>query len=107
MAENVREFFDTLTQRASIGGDTSATYQFIIRGSGDWHVSLDGGRLAVTEGRAKADVTIECDTEDFLRMVHGEQNWFTTFLRGAMKLKGDYSKAYAVTEVMSGSRSSL
>lgn len=106
MVENVQQFFDDLAQRESIASlsDTNAKFQFVIRSAGDWHVSVDEGIVTVTEGRAKADVTIDCGAEDFLRMLRGEQNWFTTFLRGAMKLKGDYTKAYTVTEVMAAVR---
>ena len=96
MAENARQFFETLEARA---GDSSkaaclnATYLFDIDGDGKWIVRVENGQVSVQEGQGDADTTISASEETFMRIVDGEQNATSAFMMGKLKVSGDLSNA--------------
>ena len=96
MAENARQFFETLEARA---GDSSkaaglnATYLFDIDGAGKWIVRVENGQVSVQEGQGDADTTISASEETFMRIVDGEQNATSAFMMGKLKVSGDLSNA--------------
>ncbi len=96
MAENARQFFETLEARA---GDSSkaaglnATYLFDIDGAGKWIVRVENGQVSVQEGQGDADTTISASEETFMRIVDGEQNATSAFMMGKLKVSGDLTNA--------------
>ena len=96
MAENARQFFETLEARA---GDSSkaaglnATYLFDIDGAGKWIVRVENGQVSVREGQGDADTTISASEETFMRIVDGEQNATSAFMMGKLKVSGDLTNA--------------
>jgi len=96
VAENARQFFETLEARA---GDSSkaaglnATYLFEIDGAGKWIVRVENGQVSVQEGQGDADTTISASEETFMRIVDGEQNATSAFMMGKLKVSGDLSNA--------------
>jgi putative sterol carrier protein len=95
MAEDVREFFDTLSSRAdsSKTAGMSNSYVFDIEGAGQWKVDVDDGTVTVTEGGGDADVTISSSEETFQKIIAGEQNPTSAYMTGKLKIKGDMGAA--------------
>jgi len=91
-----KEFFDTLPEHADpariAGIDNS--YVFDVDGEGRWLVELRDGKLTVTDGwTGGGDVVIKTSGETFDRLVSGEQNPMTAYMRGKIKIDGDLSAA--------------
>ncbi|TML88248.1 MAG: SCP2 sterol-binding domain-containing protein [Actinobacteria bacterium] len=95
MAEDVRQFFDTLASRAdsSKTAGMSNSYVFDIEGVGQWKVDVDDGTVTVTEGAGDADVTISTSEEMFQKIIAGEQNPTSAYMTGKLKIKGDMGAA--------------
>ena len=96
MAENARQFFETLEARAghsSKAAGLNATYLFDIDGAGKWIVRVENGQVSVQEGQGDADTTISASEETFMRIVDGEQNATSAFMMGKLKVSGDLSNA--------------
>ena len=95
MADSAKEFFEALPGRV----DTSKTagmnnsYLFDVEGAGTWFVSVDDGRVSVTEGAGEADCTISTSEENFQKMVSGDLNPTTAYMTGKLKIKGDMGAA--------------
>lgn len=99
MAENAREFFETLETRASESTKAAgldATYLFDIDGAGKWIVRVENGKVSVHEGAGEADeadTTISASEDTFVKIVNGEQNATSAFMTGKLKVSGDLSNA--------------
>ena len=96
MADSVREFFEGLESRVdeSKTAGMNNSYRFDVEGAGVWNVSVDDGRVSVSEdGGADADCTISTSEENFLSMIRGEQNPTTAYMTGKLKIKGDMGAA--------------
>ena len=95
MAESVQEFFQNLESRADpakTAGMTSS-YVFDIDGAGKWTVSVDDGKVNVTEGGENADAVITTSEETFQKIISGEQNPTSAYMTGKLKVKGDMGAA--------------
>jgi putative sterol carrier protein len=93
---SAREFFETLETRVdqSRTAGMNNTYLFDIDGAGKWTVSLDDGKVSVTEGEAgDPDCTITSSQENFERIVAGELNPTSAYMTGKLKVKGDMGAA--------------
>jgi putative sterol carrier protein len=93
---SAREFFETLESRVdqSRTAGMNNTYLFDIEGAGKWTVSLDDGKVSVTEGEAgDPDCTITSSQENFERIVAGELNPTSAYMTGKLKVKGDMGAA--------------
>jgi hypothetical protein len=69
VAENAREFFETLEARSagsSKATGLNATYLFDIDGAGKWIVRVENGKVSVHEGEGEADTTISASADTFL-----------------------------------------
>ena len=91
----VREFFEGLESRADAlktAGMTNS-YLFDIEGAGKWTVSVDDGKVSVTEGGENADAVITTSEETFEKIVSGEQNPTSAYMTGKLKVKGDMGAA--------------
>jgi putative sterol carrier protein len=98
-----KEFFDTLPTRADeskLAGMTNS-YLFDIEGEGQWHVVVQDGKLAVTEGGGDADATITTSAEVFDKIIAGEQNATTAYMTGKLKIKGDMGAAMKLQKLFS------
>jgi len=93
---SVKEFFDGLPARIEPGrtAGVNNTYVFDIAGAGVWTVAVRDGSVDVSEGDSgQGDVTISSSAENFERIVSGEQNPTTAYMRGKIKVKGDMGAA--------------
>jgi putative sterol carrier protein len=90
-----REFFDTLESRADASKTAGMTnsYLFDIEGAGKWTVSVDDGKVSVTEGGEDADAVITTSEATFEKIVSGEQNPTSAYMTGKLKVKGDMGAA--------------
>jgi putative sterol carrier protein len=96
-----REFFETLEARADpskIAG-IDHTYLFDIEGEGQWLVAVMNGTVQVTEGPAKADVTISASGEVFDRIAAGTQSPVLAYMTGKLKISGDTSAALKLQKI--------
>jgi putative sterol carrier protein len=95
MADNVREFFETLESKADPSKTAGMTnsYVFDVEGAGQWKVDVADGTIKVTEGGGDADVAITTTEETFQRILSGEQNPTTAYMTGKLKVKGDMGAA--------------
>jgi putative sterol carrier protein len=91
----VQEFFDTLETRADASKTAGMTnsYLFDIEGAGKWTVSVDDGKVNVSEGGENADAVISTSQETFEKIVAGEQNPTSAYMTGKLKVKGDMGAA--------------
>jgi putative sterol carrier protein len=91
----VREFFESLESRADASKTAGMTnsYLFDIDGAGKWTVSVDDGKVSVTEGGENADAVITTSEETFEKIVSGEQNPTSAYMTGKLKVKGDMGAA--------------
>jgi putative sterol carrier protein len=90
-----KEFFDSLEGRtdASRTAGMTNSYLFDIEGAGKWTVSVDDGKVSVTEGGEDADAVITASEETFEKIVSGEQNPTSAYMTGKLKVKGDMGAA--------------
>jgi putative sterol carrier protein len=87
------EFFEKLTATPhSLLHDVSATLRVDIEQNGEsqrWHVTIDHGRITVTQRNAPADATMRTDPALFDQIITGEANALTAALRGRLRIDGD------------------
>ena len=93
--DDPREFFETLSSRVdeSKAKGMTASYKFVIDGSGTWLVDVDDGKVSVDEGDGEADCTISTSAETFKKIANGEQNPTAAYMSGKLKVKGDMGQA--------------
>jgi putative sterol carrier protein len=92
---SVQEFFEGLPSRVSadrIEGMNN-TYVFDIDGAGTWTVAIADGTIDVREGAEDADCTFSASSENFEKIIAGEQNPTTAYMTGKLKIKGDMGAA--------------
>lgn len=87
------EFFEKLTATPhSLLHDVNATIRIDIEQNGQsqrWHVTVDHGRITVTQRNAPADATMRTDPALFDQIITGEANALTAALRGRLRIDGD------------------
>ena len=96
-----REFFEGLEARADpakIEG-IDHTYLFDVEGEGEWLVAVIDGTVRVTEGPAKADVTISVSGEVFDRIAAGTQSPVMAYMTGKLKISGDTAAALKLQKI--------
>jgi putative sterol carrier protein len=92
---SAREFFESLETRVD-GSKTAGmnnSYLFDIDGAGKWHVSVQDGKVSVSEGEQEADAVISASEETFEKLVSGDQNPTSAYMTGKLKVKGDMGAA--------------
>jgi putative sterol carrier protein len=92
---SAREFFEGLEARVE-GSKTAGmnnSYLFDIDGAGKWHVSVQDGKVSVSEGEQEADAVISASEETFEKLVSGDQNPTSAYMTGKLKVKGDMGAA--------------
>jgi putative sterol carrier protein len=92
---SARDFFESLEGRVdqSKTAGMSNSYLFDIDGAGKWFVSVEDGKVNVTEGEHDADAVITASEETFNKLVSGEQNPTSAYMTGKLKVKGDMGAA--------------
>jgi len=87
------EFFEKLQATPhSLLHDIDATLRIDIEQNGEsqrWHVTIDHGRITVTQRNAPADATMRTDPALFDQIITGEANALTAALRGRLRIDGD------------------
>src|SRR5262245_9032250 len=91
MSDDTRTFFEEVADARYLPqlAETKGSYQFNIQGAGSWSVLVDRGAVVVTERVSDADCTMGMSSDDFARVVHGEQNPTTALLQGKVQIAGD------------------
>src|SRR5260221_14087765 len=99
---DAKEFFDSLPARAngSHAADFDASYVFVIDGAGTWTVTVDGGKVSVSEGDHGGECTFETSDKTFERIVEGKQNPLTAYMTGKLKVKGDGGAAMKLKNLL-------
>jgi putative sterol carrier protein len=93
---SAREYFETLESQVdpSRTAGMNNTYLFDIEGAGQWTVTLDDGKVSVTEGATgDPDCTITSSEQNFERIVGGDLNPTSAYMTGKLKVKGDMGAA--------------
>lgn len=72
------------------------TFQFVVKGDGNWHLAIDHGNLDLFEGQRTADCTILLDDSDLSEIINGRRNFVTAFLQGRSEVKGDRALAAGI-----------
>jgi putative sterol carrier protein len=90
-----RQFFESLEARVDPSrlAGINQSYLFDIDGAGRWLVDIRDGKLSVSEGGERADVTIRATRETFERVVEGRQSATTAYMTGKIKVDGDLGAA--------------
>jgi len=101
MAPSAREIFERnkdLNEPYLKG--VHGTYSFEIENAGNWFVTVEDGKVTITEeitGEKKdADCVICCDEQEFVDIAEGRKNMLTAVLRGEMTIQGDAALAQRV-----------
>lgn len=90
-----QEFFAQLPEKvdpAKTAG-MSSSYVFDIDGVGQWTVTVDDGKVSVSEGAGTADCTISESEETLVKIATGEANPTTAYMTGKLKIQGDMGAA--------------
>ncbi|WP_433528579.1 SCP2 sterol-binding domain-containing protein [Micromonospora sp. CA-263727] len=95
MSEAVRDFFDDLARSGGrMLGQVSGTVRFDLAGPDGldhWLVTIDRGRVVVSQGGAEdADTVIHTDEAFFLRMARGEVKPLPAWLRNDFTADGEF-----------------
>jgi putative sterol carrier protein len=59
------------------------------KGTESWLLALDRGDVAVSRGQEEADATVRTTRKLFGRILTGEANALTAFMRGDLQVEGD------------------
>ena len=91
---SVKQYFDTLPDRfvATASKGVKATFQFELAGDGGgtYHVKVDDGTMAVSEGPADSpNTTIKMAADDYVQMVNGKLSGTMAFMKGKLKVTGN------------------
>ncbi len=99
---DLEAFFETLPDLLDLdqAQTLTGTIRFDVAGCDPWHVSISRGRLVITRRRARADTVVEGDAEVLLRLMTGEQNPRTAYLRGLIRITGDRALPYELTRLI-------
>ena len=90
-----QEFFASLPEKADAAKTAGMhnTYVFDIEDVGQWTVSVEDGKVSVTEGAGEADCTIRASEETLVKIARGEANPTTAYMTGKLKIDGDMGAA--------------
>jgi len=70
--------------------NVTVTYQFLLDDADDFHFSIDQQQLTVELGEhPDPDITLILNGETFIRVVTGEQDGMSAFLKGQLRAEGN------------------
>jgi glycogen debranching enzyme len=101
-AQSARELFERLARRleGSMALLPRMACRFDITGVGSWRISVDRGRVAVEESRESADLAVELPEELLLKVVAGEKQLMTAFMRGEVIVDGEIAYLPALQRLL-------
>jgi putative sterol carrier protein len=73
--------------------ERTARYRFDLDNGRSFVVTLDRGRLALDEGSGETDCIVKTPADLFPRLLSGEANLLTAFMRGDAAMTGDLDAA--------------
>jgi len=105
MADSVEQFFNELQGHINTANTVgmNQTFQFNIEGEGggNWYVAFTDGQPEVVQGTADSpNITLTCDSANWLDIATGKMNGQTAFLTGKLKIQGDMSLAMKLQSVI-------
>jgi len=107
MSDASERFFDELSRRGrepTLVGVTGEVRFDIVDGkrTRHWLVTIDGGDIAVSRRKGRADCTMRAEVELFDRLASGEDNAMAATLRGALICSGEVDLLLAVQKLFPG-----
>ena len=104
---NAREFFEMIARSDSVWPNSrTGTCRFDVGGAGSWRFAIEDGRVSVSESDAESDCTLELPEDVLMRIIRGEQDASTAYLRGLMRIRGDMELADEFRRYVLGMRGS-
>lgn len=83
----------------------SATYQFMLDDAEDFHFTINDQALDVIRGEHQdPDITLFVNSETFIRVVTGEQDGMSAFLKGQLRAEGNVMLATKLSKFFSKER---
>lgn len=80
----------------------TATYQFMLDDAEDFHFCIDQQSLVVAKGEhSDPDITLILNSETFIRVVTGEQDGMSAFLKGQLRAEGNVMLATKLSKYFS------
>jgi putative sterol carrier protein len=73
--------------------ETTARYRIDLEDGRSFTLILNRGRLSVDEAGGEATCVLSCSAEMFLRVLNGETNLMTAFMRSEVLMSGDLAAA--------------
>lgn len=85
--------------------DISATYQFLLEDAEDFYFTISNQSLDVARGgHPDPDITLILNSETFIRVVTGEQDGMSAFLKGQLRAEGNVMLATKLGKYFSKDR---
>lgn len=99
MSERIRQSAETaLAQASAEEGGWNDDYLFEIEGGDALMVRLRNGTATISAASAGAATAAEClvrgDEDELVRLLSGESNPQTAWMRGDIEIEGDFGAAY-------------
>ncbi|MEH6575736.1 MAG: SCP2 sterol-binding domain-containing protein [Amphritea sp.] len=80
----------------------SATYQFLLDDADDFFFTIQAQQLEVMNGEhSDPDITLILDSDTFIRVVTGEQDGMSAFLKGQLRAEGNVILATKLSKYFS------
>ncbi|GGK69065.1 SCP2 sterol-binding domain-containing protein [Amphritea balenae] len=80
----------------------TSTYQFLLDDAEDFHFTIANQSLEVTTGEhPDPDITLILNSETFIRVVTGEQDGMSAFLKGQLRAEGNVMLATKLSKFFS------
>jgi putative sterol carrier protein len=103
----IAEFMEGVTSRGhepSLAKATGTVRFEVVDGrrTERWLLTVTGGKLAVSHGNARADVTLRAPRALFEQIFRGKANATAAFLRGALQIEGDVQLIVLVQRLLPG-----
>ena len=76
-------------------------FKFTGGEAGEWNAKIADGKVAVAQGAPadKANMTLTCDSADYVKLFTGELDGMQAFMQGKLKLAGDLNLAMKLTQM--------
>ena len=107
MKDPTAQFFEELGQRGHepLLGNASGTMRFDIangKSAEHWFVSIDKGKLAVSQSSAAADCTLGASKALFDQLAVGKGSPVAAVLRGTLSIEGDWRLLVLFRRILPG-----
>lgn len=105
----VQQIIEKLPQRFNPdqAGDLQAVFQFQLSDACPFFIRIEAGQCAGSEGEhADPDITLHLDEATLIRVVTGEQDGMSAFMKGQLRAEGQVMLATRLGKLFSGPRQS-